>query len=71
MIKRKYIGITPRTYLHSKEHLKEVNMGYFEHMGWALKTALFLFVHAFIPGKYTHTASQRLCDQNKYEDSPL
>ena len=43
------------------KHLKDVNMGYFEHMFFALSMAVALAVHAIIPCLFETYVSDRIC----------
>ena len=51
----------------SKEHLKEVNETYFQHMAIAFKigftlfvTGIFCLIHALIPGLFKKTVSNQI-----------
>jgi hypothetical protein len=51
----------------SKEHLKEVNETYFQHMAIAFKigftmlvTGIFCLIHALIPGLFKKTGSKQI-----------
>ena len=51
---------------NSKEHLKEVNETYFQHMAIAFKigftmlvTGIFCLIHALIPGLFKKTGSNQ------------
>ena len=41
-------------------HLKEVNMGYWEHWWRAIKCSIALFIHAFIPDVLKDYTSKEL-----------
>ncbi len=52
---------------NSKEHLKEVNETYFQHMAIAFKigftmlvTGIFCLIHALIPGLFKKTGSNQI-----------
>lgn len=52
-----------------RDHLDEVQEGYFEHLGHALliaarlvKAGLACFVHAILPGLFTRTATRCIAD---------
>jgi hypothetical protein len=52
---------------NSKEHLKEVNETYFQHMTVAFKigftmlvTGIFCLIHALIPGLFKKTVSNQI-----------
>ena len=52
---------------NSKEHLKEVNETYFQHMTVAFKigftmlvTGIFCLIHALIPGLFKKTGSNQI-----------
>ena len=42
------------------KHLKEVNMGYFEHLWFAWSMALALLVHGVFPSLFTTYASDKI-----------
>ena len=47
------------------KHLKENNIGYFEHWYRAMKISLALFIHAFLPDVFSDYASKKILDFNK------
>ena len=44
------------------KHLKEQNVGYFEHWWRAMKISGALLVHAFLPDVLSDYASKEICD---------
>lgn len=42
------------------KHLKEIGMGYFEHMWFAWSMALALLVHGIFPSLFTTYASDKM-----------
>jgi hypothetical protein len=48
--------------LEVNKHLKEQEVGYFEHWWRAIKISGALFVHAFLPDVLSDYASKEICD---------
>jgi len=46
------------------KHLKEISMGYFEHMWFAWSMALALLVHGIFPSLFTTYASDKIKQQH-------
>ena len=46
------------------KHLKEIGMGYFEHMWFAWSMALALLVHGIFPSLFTTYASDKIKQQH-------
>ena len=44
------------------KHLKEQEMGYFEHMWKAIKISGAMLIHAFLPDVLSDYASKEICD---------
>ena len=44
------------------EHLKEQDLGYFQHWWRAMKISGALFIHAFLPDVLSDYASKEICD---------
>jgi hypothetical protein len=49
------------------KHLEENNVGYFEHLFFALKIAAALAIHAVLPWFFKTYASDHLCKQQHPE----
>lgn len=49
------------------KHLEENNVGYFEHLFFALKIAGALAIHAVLPWFFKNYASDHLCKQQHLE----
>ena len=48
--------------LKVNKHLKDQEVGYFEHWWRAIKISGALFVHAFLPDVLSDYASKEICD---------